>query len=127
MASATDFLEGKLLDHALRIASWTMPSGLWVALYTTATSDAGGGTEVTGGSYARQPVTFGAGAAANERANSAALSFPNMPAVTVTHAAIHDAVTAGNMHWHGALSSSVVMVAGNTFSFGVGEIDCILT
>lgn len=123
MAALSDYSEGKLLDHICRIAAFTMPSGLYVALFTTATTDAGGGTEVVGGSYARQSVTMGAGSAANERSNSTPVNFPNMPAVTVTHAAIFDALTVGNMLWHGALNSSVVMVLGNTFNFAIGDID----
>jgi hypothetical protein len=127
MASLTDWAEGKMLDHSLRIASWTMPTGLSVALYTTATTDAGGGTEVVGGSYARQTVTFGAGSVSNERSNSVSVIFPNMPAVTVTHAAVWDTTGGGNMMYHGALTSPVIMVAGNAFAFNIGDIDVQLT
>lgn len=123
----SDYLEGKVLDHTLRLGSFAMPPGLFVALFTTATSDDGSGTEVTGGSYARQNVTFGAGSVPNERSNTGPVNFPNMPAVTVVNAAIFDAAILGNMLFHGPLTSPVVVEAGNTFAFAIGDIDVSMT
>ena len=57
MAEFTDFLENKIIDHMLRNQAYTPPTTVYVALFTTATTDAGGGTEVSGGAYARQAVT----------------------------------------------------------------------
>lgn len=125
MSALSDYAENKLLDHILRVATFTMPAGLFVALFTSATDDAAGGTEVTGGSYARQSMTAVA-AVAGASSNAASINFPNMPAVTVTHVAVHDAVTAGNRLWHGALTSSQVVPAGNTFTFAIGELDFTL-
>lgn len=127
MASMSDYLEGKLLDHVLRLGAFSMPSGLYVALFETSTADDGSGTEVSGGSYARQPVTFGPGSAPNERSNTNPVNFPNMPAVTVVSAAIYDAVILGNMLFHGPLTSPVVVDAGNTFAFAIGDIDVSMT
>jgi len=53
MANATDYLENKLIDHIFRTTTWSQPTQLNVALYTVTPDDTGGGTEVTGGSYAR--------------------------------------------------------------------------
>ncbi|HEY9245638.1 MAG TPA: hypothetical protein VIO11_02215, partial [Candidatus Methanoperedens sp.] len=53
MAGMSDYLENKLIDHIFRARSFTAPTQLWVGLLTAAPSDAGGGTEVSGGSYAR--------------------------------------------------------------------------
>lgn len=125
MAALSDYLENALLDHVLRVAAFAQPAALYVALYTTATDDAAGGTEVTGGSYARQTVSFSA-AAGGATSNSAAVSFSNMPAVTVTHVAIHDALTAGNRLFHGALTANVAVAAGNTFTFAIGDLDVSL-
>src|SRR5262252_6272960 len=52
-AQASDALENKMVDHLCRSASWTKPTQLNVALFTAAPSDAGGGTEVSSGGYAR--------------------------------------------------------------------------
>lgn len=43
----TNYLENKLLDHFLGTTAYTMPSPVYVALFTVAPGDAGGGTEVT--------------------------------------------------------------------------------
>ena len=54
MSSSSDTLEANILDHLFRTASWTKPAALYLALFTVAPDDAGaGGTEVSGGSYAR--------------------------------------------------------------------------
>lgn len=60
MAEMTNFLETELFDHVLRGASWTSPTTVYAALFTAAPGEAGGGTEVTGGSYIRKAITFGA-------------------------------------------------------------------
>lgn len=54
MSSATNALEVLIGDHLLRTATWSKPSAIWVALFTTIPSEDGyGGVEVSGGSYAR--------------------------------------------------------------------------
>lgn len=126
MSAATDYLENKLLDHVLRNVAYTSPATVYLALYTTATSDAGGGTEVTGGSYARQAVAFDA-AAAGATQNTAIETFTNMPACTVTHWAIHDHVSAGNMLYHGAVSASKTYLAGEDATVAVGALDITAT
>lgn len=126
MTAMTDFLEEALLDHVLKISAYTVPTNLYVALWTTTPADDGtGGVEVTGGSYARQLCNgWGAGAADNERSNTAALTFPNMPAVTVVGASIQDHITnLANMLFVGALTAPVAMTLGNDFVFAIGAID----
>ena len=58
MAGFSDYLEDKVLDHVFGGNAYTAPSTLYVALYTVAPTDTGGGTEVSGGSYARQSGAF---------------------------------------------------------------------
>lgn len=125
MAAMTDYLENALVDHVLRNTAYTSPTTVYLALFTDATSDAGGGTEVTGGSYARQAVTMTAPSnGATE--NSGTVSFTNMPAATVTHCAIFDASTAGNMLLHGALDASRTVGSGDTLTFAAGALDVTL-
>ena len=57
MAGFSDYLEDKVLDHVFGGVAYTQPTK-HVALYTVAPTDTGGGTEVTGGAYARQSVAF---------------------------------------------------------------------
>lgn len=122
----TDYLEDKLRDHVLRNIAYASPATVYLALFTDATTDAGGGTEVAGGSYARQAVAFSAGVAGSGAAdNTAAETFTNMPACTVTHAAIMDAVGGGNMLLHAPLTTPKTLAAGDALTFDIGDIDAI--
>ncbi len=59
MAEFSNYLENKVLDHVLRNTSYTSPTTVYVGLYTSDPTDAGSGTEVSGGSYARQVLRPG--------------------------------------------------------------------
>ena len=58
MAALSDVSEKLVLDWLMTTGSATRPTAWYVALYTGAPSDSGGGTEVSTGGYARQTVTF---------------------------------------------------------------------
>lgn len=129
MAAISDYLENALIDHLFRTASFTKPTGLHVALYTAAPSDAGGGTEVTGGSYARvnlapadanwngtQGNTTGASSGTGGMTSNAVdITFPAPTATwgTITHFGIFDAGTGGNLLIHGALTTSKTVNSGD--------------
>ena len=122
----TDYLEDKLRDHTLRGIAWPSPPAVYLRLFTTATTDAGGGTEVAGGSYTGQAVAFQAGAAGSGAGdNPAAVSFANMPGATVTHAALFDAAAGGNMLMHAPLTSPKTVPAGDTLTFAAGDVDAL--
>lgn len=130
MTAISDYLEQALLNATLRNVAYTSPATVYVALYTAAPSDSGGGTEVTGGSYARQAATFGAPAVSGTGyacANTGAITFASMPAATVTHAAILSASTGGNLMYHGALTASKVVGAGDSFVIAIGSLVVSLT
>jgi hypothetical protein len=118
----SDYLENKLLDHFLGTTSYTMPSTIYIALYTVAPDDTGGGTEVSGGSYARQTATFDA-AASGATQNSADVDFVDMPACTVVAIGIHDALTSGNLLVHGTLTANKSLDAGDTLRIATGDLD----
>lgn len=129
MSAMSDYLENKLVDHILRGTAFTGPATTYVALFTAAPSDSGGGTEVTGGSYARVAVTSNGTNWANTQAsgtgvssgtsgltsNSSAIAFPAPTASwgTVTHFGIFDASSAGNLLFHGALTASKTVNNGD--------------
>jgi len=93
----------------------------------TATGSAtAAGTEVTGGSYARQSVTFSA-ASAGSTSNSAAVSFTSMPAVTVTGIDIWGSEATPVRRWFGNLSASRTTASGDTLSFAAGAITASLS
>lgn len=123
MSAATDYLEDNLLNHILRNVTYTSPATVYVALFTTATTEAGGGTEVTGGGYARQAATFAA-PSGGSTSNSAAITFGPATAAwgTVSHAAIFDAAVAGNMLIHGPLTTPKTVGVGDTTTFAVGAL-----
>ena len=118
----TNYLENKLLDHFLGTTSYTMPSPVYVALFTVAPGDAGGGTEVTGGSYARQTAAFTA-ASSGATSNSANIDFTGMPAATTVAIALFDQLTSGNMLVHGTLTTNKQTDAGDTLRIATGDLD----
>ena len=124
MAEFTDFMENKIIDHMLRNQSYTPPTTVYVALFTSATSDDGSGTEVSGGSYARQAVTLSAGSG-GASSNSADITFPQATADwgTITHVALMDALSGGNMLMHSPLDASKTVNNGDTFKINTGDLD----
>ena len=92
-----------------------------LALYTASPNAGGGGTEVSGGSYARQTVAFGA-ISNGSMSNTSAVTFTGMPAATVTHFAVLSASTAGTMRVYGALNASAAVISGDQVQFPVGSI-----
>ena len=60
--SLSDYAENKAADHILGTTSWTMPAAASLALYTVNPNfeTGSGGTEASGGSYARKAIAFGA-------------------------------------------------------------------
>ena len=117
----TNYLENKLLDHFLGTTAYTMPT-VYVGLFTVAPGDAGGGTEVTGGSYARQTAAFTA-ASSGATSNSGNIDFTGMPAATTVAIALFDASTSGNMLVHGTLTTNKQTDAGDTLRIATGDLD----
>jgi hypothetical protein len=116
----TTYAANKLLDHMFKGAVYVQPAAIYMSLHTATPGDTGA-SEVTGGSYARQNVTATYDPAAFKvKLNSNAVSWANMPAVTVTHVGIWDAATAGNPLEWASLSVSKVVASGATFVIGVG-------
>lgn len=127
MAGKSDYLENKILDHVLKNTSYSSPAAVYMALFSAAPNDAGGGTEVSGGSYARTAITFAA-AASGATSNSGAVTFPTASAdwasaADLTHFGIFDASTVGNLLYWGALTDPKPVQNGDTASFAIGEID----
>ena len=126
MAALSDHAEKLLLDWMMTSGTATRPTAWFVALYTAAPSDAGGGTEVSGAGYARQAVTFNAAATpGGTTSNTADVSFTAAGGDygTVTHLGIFDASSSGNLLWHGALTASKAVEDGDTITFSAGNID----
>lgn len=124
--SFSDYLETKVLDHVFGGTAYTAPATLYVALFTAAPSDSGGGTEVSGGAYARQTIAFTT--SGDTTSNTTAVEFPTATANygTVTHVGIYDASTAGNLMAWAALTSSKTIETGDVFRIPAGDLDITL-
>jgi len=118
----SNYLENKLLDHFLGTTAFTMPAAVYIGLYSVSPTDAGGGTEISGGSYARQSAAFTA-AASGATSNSANIDFTGMPAVTVVAIGVHDAASAGNLLLWGTLTTNKTTDAGDTLRIATGDLD----
>tara|TARA_B100000900_G_scaffold129291_1_gene109328 strand:- start:290 stop:682 length:393 start_codon:yes stop_codon:yes gene_type:complete len=129
MSGFSDYLEDKVLDHVFGGNAFTAPSTLYVALYTVAPSDTGGGTEVSGGAYARQTGAFTvSGTNPTTASNTAAIEYPTATADygTVVAVGILDASSSGNLLAYSTLDSSKVVSSGDVFRFNAGDLDITL-
>jgi hypothetical protein len=119
----TTYLENIFLNLALRATAFTAPTTVYVALYTSTPGVGGGGTEVSGGAYARQSTAYGA-ASSGQVQNNAAVVFPQATANwgTITSFAILDASTGGNMLYFGSLTTSKTINTGDQLQFATGGI-----
>lgn len=126
--SMSDYLEKKLLDHTFRGEVYTSPATVHLALFTTMPVDDGtGGVEVTGGSYARQAVTFLATVLGAGRCDLAStVIFASMPAVTIVGGALYDAATGGNMLFYKALGAPRTLAAGDNLNVLAGDLSITL-
>ena len=122
MSFSNDF-ETRVLNYVFTTSSVTRPTTWRVALYTSAPSDTGGGTEVSGGGYARQAVTFSV--SGDTASNTAALEYATATAAygTVSHVGVFDAATGGNLIAYAALATSKAIATGDVFRIPAGDLD----
>ena len=132
MSAASNYLENKVLDHVLRVTSYSQPSGLWLALFnntstaTAANLEAGTLTDETstsGTAYVRKAITFNA-ASGGSAASAATVTFDAATANwgTITHVAVMDAETSGNVLFYGAVTTSKTIETGDTFQVSAGNL-----
>lgn len=126
--SFSNYLETELLDHVFTNSAYTAPSTLYLSLHTANPDEDGSGTEVStsGTAYARQTVTFTV--SGNTATTSAAVEFPTATANfgTVSHVAVWDASTAGNMLAYAALTTSKTIETGDVLRVPAGDLDITL-
>lgn len=124
--SFSNYLENKVLLHVFGATAYTAPTTLYVGLFTSDPGEGGTGTEVSGGSYARQTVTFTV--SGNLASNTAAVEFPTASASwgTITYAAVYDAATGGNLLGSGGLATAKTIDSGDVFRIPAGDLDITL-
>lgn len=121
IAVKSTYLKNKIIKHVLGEASFTMPTNVYLALYRTDPTVDDTGNEVSGGSYARQQLSF-ATAVNGAKASNTSETFSSMPAVTVTHWGIRDASSGGNLLYFGAFDLPIQLNAGNNLPIASGDI-----
>jgi hypothetical protein len=140
-SALTNFWENEFIDHFFRGRSYTVPTDYYIALFTAAPGETGGGTEVAGGSYARVQVATGfanwegtngettnvdsAGTGGNtQNRNTITYAAPTGNWGSISHMAAMDALTSGNMCFYGALATPKTVNNGDPApSFGAGALD----
>lgn len=124
--SFSNTYETNVLTWALTNSAVTRPTSWYIGLFTTDPGETGSGTEVSGGSYARTAVTFTV--TGDTASNSADVEFAAATASwgTVTHLAVFDASTGGNIIAYGALSTSKAIGTGDIFRVAAGDLDITL-
>ena len=124
--SFSNYLETELLDHVFANNAYTSPSAVYVGLFTSNPAEDGSGTEVSGGSYARQTASFTV--SGNTATTDAVIEFPTATGTwgTVSHIGIFDALTTGNLLAYAALTASKSITSGDVFRIPSGDIDITL-
>jgi len=118
----THYLSNSLIDSII-----TDNPSLWLAAFTAAPTKSGGGTEVTGGSYARvemdSDVIFD-GATDSEDASTDVVTFPTATGSwgTVVAIGVYDASTSGNLLMYAAVSPGVPIGNGDEYRFPIGNL-----
>ena len=127
MAEMSNFLENALINATLRNTTYTSVATVYVSLWTSNPTDAGSGTEVSGGSYARTAVTFAA-PSNGVTTNNADVTFPTATASwgTVGWIGINDALSGGNLLYHTALDTSKTIDSGDIFKISTGNLSVTL-
>ena len=127
MGAASNYLEGKLLDHTLTATAFTPPT-IYISLFTADPGETGSFTAeigTSGTAYARQAVTFAA-ASGGTSATNATVTFPAATATwgLISHVAIVDGSTAGagQVLFYGAVTTSKQIDTGDTFQITSGSL-----
>ena len=114
----TDTLEWLFTNTAV-----TRPTAWYLGLFTSDPTDAETGTEVSGGAYVREAATFSV--TGDTATTTAAVEWPVATASwgTITHVAVHDAVTGGNIIAYAALDASKTINTDDVFRIPAGDLD----
>lgn len=124
--SLTNEFETRTLQWLFTTDSPTRPTAWYIGLFTAAPGETGGGTEISGNAYAREAVTFTV--SGNEATNNAAIEWATATGSwgTISHIAVFDASTSGNMIAYASLTASKTIETGDVFRIPAGDLDITL-
>ena len=123
----SNYLENAFINASLRATNFTAPTTVYVGLFTSDPTDAGSGTEVSGGSYVRKAATFGA-PSNGVSTTTADITFDQATGTwgTISHIGILDASTSGNLLYHTPLDASKTIDTGDIFKIASGSLTVTL-
>lgn len=130
MGTISDYLELEWLDHVFENGAFSVPTNIYIALSTADPTDSGGSiAEPSGNGYARKVINTWNTAASRAITNNGVITFATATGAwgTITHYAIFDAITGGNMLAHGSLAVAKSVVNGNIPSIADEEIEVSVT
>ena len=127
MSALSNYLENALMNHLYKNTAHTPSASLYIALFTSDPAEDASGTECAGASYARIEMTSSDWSAVSngQVSNANQITFPTASAGdwgTISHAAIFDSGSGGNMYHYGALNSTVTLSTGDGFLFAAGNL-----
>jgi hypothetical protein len=125
MGSFSNYLENALLKHVFNGTAYSAPAAVYVALSTADPLDDGSAlAEPSGNGYARTQVASWSTASAGQVSNAAQVQFPQATGAwgTITHFALLDAASGGNLLAHAPLAAALSVQTGNAPLFDVGGI-----
>lgn len=132
MSAASDFLENELLDHVLDNAAYTSPTTVYLALFTAdtglETNSPSAECQTPGANgYSRVALSFAAAAGGSSATDTAATVGPATANWgTISHIAVMDATTGGNVLFYGAVTTSKTIETGDTFQISSGNLTVTL-
>lgn len=124
--SLSNAFETTTLEWLFTTTSVTRPTAWYLALYTVAPTDTGGGTECSGTSYARQSFTMSV--SGNLATNTANIEYPTAGGTwgTLVAVGVFTAVTGGTLIAYGDLTTSKAIDTGDVFRIPTGDLDITL-
>jgi hypothetical protein len=126
VASLSDTAEDRALNWLTGNSTTAPTLPLKVALVTANGTDSAAGTEVTGGSYTRQNITFAA-SSGGTAANATDVTFTGLPAATIVGIELWDSAGTPVRWWHGPLTANRTTQAGDELRLAAGDVDLTIS
>jgi hypothetical protein len=121
--SLSNIFETTTLNWLFTATSVTRPTAWYIALYTVAPTDGGGGTEISGDAYVREAAAMSV--TGDNATNTGAIEWPTATGTwgTIVAVGVFDALSAGNLIAYGNLTVSKTITSGDVFRIPAGDLD----
>ena len=121
--SLSNIFETTTLNWLFTATSVTRPTAWYIALYTVAPTDGGGGTEISGNAYVREAAAMSV--TGDNATNTGAIEWPAATGTwgTIVAVGVFDALSAGNLIAYGNLTVSKTITSGDVFRIPAGDLD----